>query len=523
MAKGNIHLLNITVPPDFIHDADYLRRQVLEKYPHAGEHYRIIKRSVDARRKVPHFVLQIEIAPDRQAAADIPPFRFDPVPPSPRVIIVGAGPAGYFAALALIENGIKPIVLEQGENVHARRKRIAQILRGGALLEPTSNYCFGEGGAGTFSDGKLYTRATKRGNLEKILKLLVYHSASKDILIDAHPHIGSNKLPAVVQRIRETIIACGGEVHFKAKVTDFILNENSVTGVGLADGTRVTADAVILAAGHSARNIYHWFCDRGFLIEAKPLAVGVRVEHPQALIDAAQYHHHPRHSNLPAATYRLACQYEDRGIYSFCMCPGGYIVPTATTPEELAVNGMSFSGRNGPFANAGIVVEVLPEDIQADPARDPLSLLTFQQTLEAKTFLMGGSEGQRAPAQRMTDFIKGCISKKLPNTSYLPGLASSPLHELLPPFVTRRLAAAFKIFNQKLKGFLTEEALLIAVESRTSSPVRIPRNPVSLMHPQLSRLFPCGEGAGYAGGIVSSAMDGQRVAKQVFDIMKNIR
>ncbi|MDX9786654.1 MAG: FAD-binding protein [Desulfobacterales bacterium] len=516
-----VHFVDITVAPKFIYDKAYLSRRILEKHPHVGEHYRIIKRSVDARRNPPHFVLRIEINPKRQNAADKPMFRFEPVAPTPRVIIVGAGPAGYFAALALIENGIKPIVLEQGENVRARRKRIAGILRDGTI-DPNSNYCFGEGGAGTFSDGKLYTRATKRGDAGKILQLLVYHGASEDILIDAHPHIGSNKLPAVVQRIRETITTCGGEVHFNARVTDFILNEGAVTGVRLSDGNQVTADAVILAAGHSARDLYQWFHDRGFLIEAKPLAIGVRVEHPQALIDAAQYHHHPRHSNLPAATYRLACQYEDRGIYSFCMCPGGYIVPTATGPCELAVNGMSFSGRKGPFANAGMVVEVLPEDIQADHAKGPLSVLAFQRALEAKAFRMGGGNGQRAPAQRMTDFIKSKLSDRLPTSSYLPGIASAPLHELLPPFVTRRLAAAFDIFNRKLKGFLTEEALLIAVESRTSSPVRIPRNAGNLMHSQLFRLFPCGEGAGYAGGIVSSAMDGQRVAKQVADFINNI-
>lgn len=508
-----IRHIDITIPPDFITDRNYIHRKILATHPHAGEHYRIVRRSVDARRKTPHFVLQVEIDPRFQDAAKKSPFRFEPVPPNPRVLIVGAGPAGYFAALTLIENGIKPIVLEQGEDVRLRRKRIAQILRTGAL-HPTSNYCFGEGGAGTFSDGKLYTRATKRGDVGKILRLLVFHGASDDILVDAHPHIGSDKLPGVVERIRETILSCGGEVHFNAEVTDFLLEKNGVRAVRLSDGEQITGEAVILAAGHSARGIYHWFHDGGFLIEAKPMAVGVRVEHPQALIDAAQYHHHPRHPNLPAATYRLACRCGNRGVYSFCMCPGGHIVPTATAPKALAVNGMSFSGRNGPFANAGIVVEVHPEDLKDYPDKGPLCVLAFQEALEKKTFLLGGGTGQRAPAQRMTDFLTHRISGSLPKTSYLPGVTSSPVHELLPGFVTQGLSAAFERFNQTLKGFLTEDALLVAVESRTSSPVRIPRDPETLMHPQLFRLFPCGEGAGYAGGIVSSAMDGQRVAIQ---------
>jgi uncharacterized FAD-dependent dehydrogenase len=410
-------------------------------------------------------------------------------------------------------------VLEQGEDVHARRKRIARILRDGNL-DPASNYCFGEGGAGTFSDGKLYTRATKRGDVGKILQLLAFHGASAGILIDAHPHIGSNKLPAIVKAIRESILSCGGEVRFNARVTDFLLKNDDIKGVQLSDGTSIGADAVILATGHSARDIYHKLHESGILIEAKPLAVGVRVEHPQALIDAMRYHHQPRHPKLPAATYRLVCQCEGRGVYSFCMCPGGYIVPTATAPNELAINGMSFSGRNGSFANAGVVVELRPEDLGEFKSQGPFAMMTFQQALENKAFAMGGGAGQVAPAQRMTDFIKSSISGSLPQTSYLPGVVSAPLHELLPPSVVSRLQEAFGLFNRKLKGFVTEEALLVAVESRTSAPVRIPRNSETLMHPQVTRLFPCGEGAGYAGGIVSSAMDGQAVAKQVAAFLK---
>ncbi|MFH0726918.1 MAG: FAD-dependent oxidoreductase [Pseudomonadota bacterium] len=512
--------LEITIPLDFIDDAAYIHRRILEKAPEAAGRYRIMRRSIDARRKLPHFVLQVAIDPASVTGAPQISFRFQPVHTAASVIIVGAGPAGYFAALELIERGIKPIVLEQGEDVHARRKRIARILRDGSL-DPTSNYCFGEGGAGTFSDGKLYTRATKRGDIGKILQLLVFHGASTDILMDAHPHIGSNKLPAIVRRIRETILSCGGEVRFNTRVTGFLLESDEIKGVLLADGARVSADAVILATGHSARDIYHRLHDNGILIEAKPLAVGVRVEHPQALIDAMRYHHQPRHPKLPAATYRLVCQCDGRGVYSFCMCPGGYIVPTATAPNELAINGMSFSGRNGPFGNAGVVVELRPEDLGAFQSQGPFAMMAFQQALEGKTFEMGGAAGQIAPAQRMTDFIKGRISGGLPKTSYLPGVVSSPLHELLPPAVVRRLQEAFGLFNRKLKGFITEEALLVAVESRTSAPVRIPRNPETLMHPQVARLFPCGEGAGYAGGIVSSAMDGQQVAQRVTSFLKN--
>ena len=507
--------IEISVDPDDINDPNHIRREILKKSRSGFETYRILRRSVDARRSRPRFRLQVELDPDTTP----PQFHFDPVPPHPSAVIVGAGPAGYFAALELIELGIRPIVLEQGRKVETRRKSIAQLLRHGKV-DPQANYCFGEGGAGAFSDGKLYTRANKRGDIQRLLNLLVLHGASPDILVDAHPHIGSNRLPGVIRRIRQTIGDCGGDLHFGATVAELMVSDQAVRGVRLADGTEIHASAVILAVGHSARPIYAGLHAAGIALEPKPLAIGVRVEHPQELIDAIQYRQTPRHPNLPPATYALTCQSQGRGIFSFCMCPGGMIVPTATRPGEMAVNGMSFSGRRGPFANAGLVAEVRPEDVKDFATLRPFGYLALQQMLEQKAFDMGGARGQQAPAQRMTDFMAGTISASLPATSYLQGLASSPLHELLPPAIVGRLREALIIFNRRLRGFLTSEALLVAVESRTSAPVRILRDPETLMHPQVKGLFPCGEGAGYAGGITSSAMDGQRVAQQAARFLK---
>jgi uncharacterized FAD-dependent dehydrogenase len=373
---------------------------------------------------------------------------------------------------------------------------------------------FGEGGAGTFSDGKLYTRAHKRGDVRGILDLLVSYGASPDIRVDAHPHIGSNRLPAVVRRIREGILACGGRIHFEARVTDLLIEKGTVRGVHLADGREMTGAAVILAAGHSARDLFELLVSRGIDLEAKPLAVGVRVEHPQPLIDRIQYHHSPRHPNLPAARYRLAAQVEGRGVYSFCMCPGGYIVPTPTAPGELAINGMSLSSRNAPLANAGIVVEVRLEDLPSWAGTGPLAAMRFQQGLERDAFMAGGG-GLKAPAQRLTDFVAGRSSSHLPPSSYHPGIVAAPLHQLLPLGVSDRLRRAFAVFGRQMRGFLTEDAVVVAVESRTSSPVRIPRDPQRLVHPRIAGLYPCGEGSGYAGGILSAAMDGQRVARAV--------
>ncbi|MFA4915816.1 MAG: NAD(P)/FAD-dependent oxidoreductase [Syntrophales bacterium] len=512
-----IQRIEISVDPDHIHDPDHIRRQIEKQAPRGFDSFRIVRRSIDARRSKPRFTLQVELDPEALA----PEFHFAPIAAHPAVIIVGAGPAGLFAALELIEQGIKPIVLERGQKVEQRRKSIAQLLRRGEL-NPDSNYCFGEGGAGAFSDGKLYTRSNKRGDIYKLLHLLILHGASPDILIDAHPHIGSNKLPTLIRHIRQTIIACGGEIHFDATVSDLLIDGDAVKGVRLRDSAELCGHAVILAVGHSARDVYRKLYTSGIVIEAKPLAIGLRVEHPQALIDAIQYRRSPRHPNLPPATYQLTCQSQGRGVYSFCMCPGGIIVPTSTQEGELAINGMSFSGRRGPFANAGLVVELRPEDLEDFDSRTPFGFMALQQQLEQKAFLMGGGRGQQAPAQRMTDFMSGKISGTLPTTSYRQGLVSSPLQELFPPAVLNRLRQALTTFDRRLKGFLSAEALLVAIESRTSSPVRIPRNSDTLMHPQVRGLFPCGEGAGYAGGITSSAMDGQRAARQVACFLKGV-
>jgi len=507
--------LEICVDPEHIDDPEHIREKILKQVTGGFDSYRIARRSVDARRSRPRFRLQVELDPDRVA----PEFRFSPVPSRPAVIVVGAGPAGYCAALELIELGIKPVVLERGPEVETRRKSIARLLRHGEI-DPDANYCFGEGGAGAFSDGKLYTRSHKRGDIGRLLHLLVYHGASTDILVDAHPHIGSDKLPTLIRNIRHTIIDCGGEVHFNAAVSDVLISNGAANGVRLKNGGALYADAVMLAVGHSARRIYRQLHAAGIAIEAKPLAIGVRVEHPQRLIDAIQYRQTPRHPNLPPATYGLSCQSDGRGVYSFCMCPGGMIVPTATETCELAINGMSFSGRRGPFANAGLVVELRPEDVEDFDTRRPFGYLELQQDLERRAFLMGGARGQQAPAQRMTDFMRGRHSATLPATSYLPGVISSPLHTLFPDSVVLRLRQALKDFDRRLKGFVSEQALVVAIESRTSAPVRIPRDSGTLMHPQVPGLFPCGEGAGYAGGITSSAMDGQKAARMVAQYLK---
>lgn len=508
--------LEICIDPEHIGEPEHIRQEILKQVPGGFGAYRIVRRSVDARRSRPRFRLQVELDPVPAA----PEFRFSVVPSRPAVIIVGAGPAGYGAALALIEQGIKPVVLERGPAVESRRKSIARLLRHGEV-NPDANYCFGEGGAGAFSDGKLFTRSHKRGDIGRLLQLLVFHGASPDILVDAHPHIGSDKLPTLIRNIRHTISDCGGEVHCNAAVMDLIISSKGVAkGVRLKDGGALYADAVVLAVGHSARDIYRQLHAAGISIEAKPLAVGVRVEHPQQVIDAIQYRQRPRHPNLPPATYALACQSHGRGAYSFCMCPGGMIVPTTTETGELAINGMSFSGRRGPFANAGLVVELRQEDVNDYDGRRPFGFLELQQDLERRAFLMGGGQGQQAPAQRMTDFMAGRRSATLPATSYLPGVTSAPLHALFPDSVLLRLRQAMNVFDQRLKGFLSKEALLVAVESRTSAPVRILRDAATLMHPQVQGLFPCGEGAGYAGGITSSAMDGQRTAAMVAKYLK---
>lgn len=476
--------------------------------------FRIERRSIDARSR--DVVVQIRMTvSDKMIVTEGGGYlsQLKNVGDADSVAIIGAGPAGYFAALELIELGLKPIIFERGKDVRTRRRDLKAIQQDG-VVNPHSNYCFGEGGAGTYSDGKLYTRSHKRGNIQKILQFLVEHGAHPDILIDAHPHIGSNKLPGVVSAIRETIEKHGGEIHFDSHITDFQIENDKITGLICNGDTLFLTEDIILATGHSARDIYHLLHDKGLSIEFKPFALGVRIEHPQALIDEIQYRQSPRSPHLPASSYGLACQIGGAGVFSFCMCPGGLIVPTATAPGEIVVNGMSLSKRDSPFANAGTVTTIEASDIEASESIHPLKGLEFQSEVEQFMF-RAGSGGQQAPAQRLTDFLDTRISDDLPDSSYIPGLFSAPVNALLPHFVFERLHDGILQFERKMRGYLTSEAVVVGTESRTSSPVRIPRDDHTLMHPQVKGLFPCGEGAGYAGGIVSAAMDGQRIAQAV--------
>ncbi len=473
---------------------------------------RIRKRSIDARGATIRIRMQAEVYHNEvMPQEDLPRPDYRPVTGNRRVVIVGAGPAGLFAALRLIELGVRPIVLERGKDVRSRRRDLAAIQRHG-IVNPDSNYCFGEGGAGTYSDGKLYTRSTKRGSVESVLRTLVAHGAREDILIDAHPHIGSNKLPIVVAAIRASILAAGGEIRFESRVVDFVRDAaGRMLGVRTANGEETLGEAVILATGHSARDILALLHRSNILIEPKPFAMGVRIEHPQSLVDRVQYHNPVRDPRLPAASYRLACTVAERGVFSFCMCPGGFIVPSATEGDEVVVNGMSLSRRDSPFANSGMVVGVEPADLAPYAEHGPLAGIAYQKALEQMACSAGGGM-QRAPGQRLTDFVAGRESATLPAASYKPGLTPAPLHELLPPALSERLQAGLKNFGRSMRGYMTEEAVLVGVESRTSSPVRVPRNPDTLEHPTVQRLFPCGEGAGFAGGIVSAALDGIRAA-----------
>lgn len=439
------------------------------------------------------------------------PFHFRDVRHAPhKVIIAGAGPAGLFAALLLLEKGIKPVILERGKNVRDRRRDLALLNKEGEV-NPESNYCFGEGGAGTYSDGKLYTRSSKRGDVRRILELFVHFGADERILYEAHPHIGTNKLPQIITAMRQQIEACGGEILFEKKLTDLRIEKDRVTAVQTGDGEWLPADAFILATGHSARDIFALLHDKKLQVEAKPFALGVRVEHPQALIDTSQYHCAVRDPYLPPASYSWVQQVNGKGVFSFCMCPGGIIAPAATAPGEIVVNGWSPSKRNNPYANSGIVVSVEEKDIPGFRKYGALSAMYFQQSVEQKAFQSGGGK-MVAPAQRLVDFSRDICSNSLPDCSYLPGIRSVSLKEVLPAFIHRRLQDAFRATQKTMKGYFTNEAIVVATESRTSSPVRIPRNSQTGQHPQLQNFYPCGEGAGYAGGIVSAAMDGERVA-----------
>jgi len=414
----------------------------------------------------------------------------------------------------LIEHGIQPVIFDRGKDVRERRRDLRSIQQFGEV-NPHSNYCFGEGGAGTYSDGKLYTRSHKRGDIRKALRVLVEHGAQTDILVDTHPHIGSNRLPKVVAALRETILRYGGEIHFSSHVTDIILHGDTIAGVVVNGSEEHRADAVVLATGHSARDVFEMLHRHGVEIEAKPFAMGVRVEHPQELIDEIQYRQRPREEFLPASSYKLVTQVHGRGVFSFCMCPGGLIVPAATAPGEIVVNGMSMSRRDSPFANSGIVVAVEEEDAQRYSDKGAFAGLALQQELERTIFSAGINGSQKAPAQRMADFTEGKESTSLPDTSYIPGLHPAPLHAILPDFIASRLQRAFVDFGKKMHGYFTNEANIVATESRTSSPVRIPRNRDTFMHIRVRNLYPCGEGAGYAGGIISAALDGQNVAQAI--------
>ena len=483
--------------------------------------YYLIKRSLDARGKQPWILLTLLAFIDEPfLLPEINSLQLKDVTlAKTRVLIIGAGPAGLFAALKLIEHGIKPILLERGKDVRSRRRDLARINKEG-IINPESNYCFGEGGAGTYSDGKLYTRSSKRGDIARILNILVQFGADSAITYEAHPHIGTNKLPAIITSIREKIMDCGGDFLFEKKMTDLVIRDDKVTAVKTADGNLFEADAVILATGHSARDIFQLLHHKNILIESKPFALGVRIEHPQQLIDSIQYHCPVRGEFLPPASYNLVQQVEGKGVFSFCMCPGGIIAPAATGPGEVVVNGWSPSKRNNPYANSGMVVSVEEEEFAPFNKKfGPLAALHFQQSVEKKAFEFGGGK-LVAPAQRMTDFTDKKISASLPGCSYLPGIHSVSLHEVLPSFIYQSLARAFLEFGKKMRGYYTNEAVIVATESRTSSPVRIPRNPTTLQHPQLKNLYPCGEGAGYAGGIVSAAMDGERVAGAIVDELK---
>lgn len=509
--------IDLVIHPDDILDLEKIKSTILIQEKISFEklnHFLIRKRSIDARPRQVVYRLKVLL----YIGEDFVPTKYQSsyknVKDAKPVIIIGAGPAGLFAALRLIELGLKPIILERGKDVKQRRRDLALINKEG-IINSESNYCFGEGGAGTYSDGKLYTRSDKRGDVNKMLQILVAHGATEDILVDARPHIGTNKLPQIITAIRETILEAGGEVHFDTKLTDINIKDNVIKSAITNNGV-FEASSIILATGHSAKDIYYLLRERNVLLEAKPFALGVRIEHPQYIIDQSQYHCETRHQNLPPSYYSIVTQVQDRGVFSFCMCPGGIIAPCATSENEIVVNGWSPSKRNNPYANSGTVVQVNLNDVKGYET-NPFALLNFQTEIENKAYQAGGGS-LKAPAQRMVDFVNHKTSQNLPDNSYLPGLTASNLHDVLPSFIANRLQEALPQFGKKIPsvfsntGYYTNEAILVGVESRTSSPLRIPRDKETLQHPQIKGLFPCGEGAGYAGGIISAAIDGQACA-----------
>ena len=507
--------IELAVAPERIEDDNYILIQGSKALKINGERikgFKIRKRSIDARSRHVVFRARIIFFIDEEPINEVFETHFKSVHNAQPVLIIGAGPAGLFAALQCLEKGLKPIIVERGKAVQDRRRDLAKLNREG-IVDEDSNYCFGEGGAGTYSDGKLYTRSDKRGDVEKVLKLFVAHGANEDILVNARPHIGTNKLPHIIQDIRETIIAHGGEVIFEQRVVDINTENNQVTGVTLASGKQLKSNHVIVATGHSARDIFELFRNKNWLLEAKAFALGVRIEHPQEIIDQAQYHCEVRSEHLPPAYYSLVEQVNGRGVFSFCMCPGGVIAPCSTAGNEIVVNGWSPSKRNNPHANSGTVIQINLEDVPGSES-DPFALLDFQREIEKRAFEAGGGK-MVAPAQRMIDFVEGRISKDLPENSYKPGTVSADLTQVLPKFVYEALRGALPIFGKKMKGYYTNEAILVAVESRTSSPVRIPRDKLSLQHPEIKGLYPCAEGAGYAGGIISAAIDGMNCANAI--------
>lgn len=509
-------IINLSLSPKRASDEKYYKHDAAE-FLHISEEditsVEIVRKSIDARKKFIKINLQLQVWWGELAVKEKFELNVKDVSCKSEVIIIGAGPAGLFAALKLIEKGFKPLLFERGKDVKERKKDI-QAINTNKGVNPNSNYCFGEGGAGTFSDGKLYTRSKKRGDVNRILNILQLHGASNDILSDAHPHIGTNKLPGIIVKIRETIKNAGGEIYFNTRIDDIIIENDTIKGVVTQNGDTVFGKAVILATGHSARNIYELLHKKNILLEEKSFAMGLRVEHPQGLIDSIQYSCKIRSDYLPAAAYNLVAQVQGRGVYSFCMCPGGFIVPASTAPDEMVVNGMSPSGRNSKFANSGMVVEIRTEDFPEKEKYGVLAGLKFQENLE-KTAFQNGGRGLVAPAQRLHDFVNGKISTSLPETSYFPGVVSSPLHFWLPEHIGKRLQEGFRVFGKKMRGYLTNEAVVLGVESRTSSPVRIPRDKETLQHPQIKNLYPCGEGAGYSGGIISAAVDGERCAEKI--------